>query len=144
MNTRQLSPSPDYGLHEHVDWTVRHCCDCGDICMTASPEEGRCDTCKAEHDDEKRTAARLLVDAATRAILAHPERSLVRPRSGGMNDPRHIYCDGCGEVAVTFTGEPASLTPGEMFGECTCWGRLSIERDDEGHTVTRFIRLGCD
>lgn len=65
-------------------------------------------------------------------------------RSGGMNDPRHIHCDGCGGVAVTFTGNAESLTPGALFGECSCWGRLSIEKTDEGGIEARFIRIDCD
>lgn len=69
----------------------------------------------------------------------------IQLRSGGMNDPQHIHCDGCGQVAVTFTGNAESLTPEDRFGECSCWGHLSIEKSDEGSGVeVRFVRIDCD
>ncbi len=99
----------------------------------------RCILCERQSIDWER-AEPAIAAADKREGLAHR----INGRSGGMNDPRHIHCDGCGEVAVTFTGNAESLTPGELFGECTCWGRLNIEKTDEGGIDARFIRIDCD
>ena len=134
MSNPQHAPSPDYSLNEHVDWTVRHCVDCGDICLTETPEQGRCDTCQAEHKSELATAERLLQKHARPMIV----QSL---RSGGMNDPREILCDGCGEVAVTYTGNADSLERRILRGDCGCKGCVDVDQDDDGIVRVRFLSM---
>lgn len=154
--SHQHAPSPDYTSHESVDWTVRHCTDCGDICLTASPEQGRCDTCEAAHRDELATAKRLLQQHARLVVTegfrkpldAHdaPIPQLVvnhepwPTRSGGMNDPREILCEACGECALTYTGNADALDG--TIGECeSCAQAGVVDVDqDEGTTTVRFLR----
>lgn len=138
----QHAPAPDYSLHEHVTWTIRACADCGDICLTTG--EDRCLTCLDVHRDELETCKRVLRQRLG-AVLSDAFASF-RARSGGMNDPRELLCDECGEVAFTYTGsiDPLDGTQGQCES-CGCKGRIDVDQDDEGHATVRFVRLrGAD
>jgi hypothetical protein len=152
--SHQHAPSMDYRSYETTELTVRHCGDCGDICLTEG-KSTRCDTCETTHQDELATAKRLLAkharlvvtEAFRKPLDAHdapiPQLVVSREpwptRSGGMNDPREILCDDCGECAATYTGCVDSLdgTRGNCES-CNAPGTILVD-DDEGHHSVAFI-----
>jgi len=148
----QHAPSPDYRSYETQTLVTLDCIDCGDPCLVFTGAT-RCDTCEAEHKSELATATRLLIERSGQMIASAlggdpadvelvPYRVEVTPitqRSGGMNDPREILCEGCGEVAGTYTGSPDSLDGLRTMGECGCFGVYDVDQDDEGTVRARFL-----
>lgn len=135
----QHAPSPDYSIggptYHTDDLTVLTCCDCGDLCMVFTGAK-RCDPCLQQHLDELATAKRLLAENRSTVLV-----SAFQP-SGGMNDPREILCDSCGEVAVTYTGCADSLDRNYLRGDCGCTGSIDVDQDDEGVVRVRFLAMG--
>lgn len=143
-NRIEIAPSPDYAIaalsYSTDDLTVRHCCDCGDICLTVG-DAVRCDPCQATHLDELATAKRVLDAAGVWAVaVKHLQRPGQQGRSGGMNDPREILCEECGECALTYTGNGDSLDRAKHnCDSCGTIGVIDVDQDDDGHVRVRFL-----
>jgi hypothetical protein len=65
----------------------------------------------------------------SRRVLSEPVPDTWR--SGGMNDPREIMCDTCGDCAATYTGcvDPLDGRPATCES-CGTVGKISVGDDD--------------
>lgn len=156
MSDRQHAPSPDYGSGTtpeapYVDLQIRFCCECGDLCLTDAGCP-RCDTCQAEHLDEVAIAHRVVKQhrniIIAKALDGTPapvpqlvcNKSVWPSRSGGMNDPRGLTCEECGDVACWYVGSVDPLDGiHETCASCGTAGRISVDQDDEGNVRARFL-----
>lgn len=87
----------------------------------------------------RETAEMMGGDPATIVADRDHYKIKIETRSGGMNDPREILCEACGECAVTYTGNVDSLDRRVCVGECGHAGVVDIDQDDEGHVRARFL-----
>lgn len=130
--TQQQAPSPDYRICDYVNLGsyetnalgVIPCPGCEDLFL-AEPGERLCEACAQYDADDRAAAQRFLADVKT-----------LPQRSGGMNDPRFILCEECGEEAGSYTGYADHLDgKAAHCTHCDTYGCYSLDGDESGAQI---------
>ncbi len=138
----QHAPSPDYSI---VDWTIRFCSGCEDLCLTTAEGE-KCEACQQYDKDDLAAKARAATDTAIDDIVAvmWPAKRAALTLPDPYSDEAEILCDECGDVAQRYARHSDGVCSlegkaGECLG-CEAFGVVYLNEPDEEwqHASLRF------
>jgi hypothetical protein len=123
----QHAPSPDYSI---VDWTVRFCAGCDDLCLTTAEDE-KCEACQQYDKDDLAAKQRA---AADNGMDDEAVRILLRNMRAGKpaDEPSCFSRDG---LPYQETWDRAALTLPDPYSD-----EAEILCDECGDVAQRYAR----